>query len=242
MKTAISKTPEPIHLPAAVYDLAIRLGADPNSRMKTIRLTQSGRMKTKLESTSFMAFTATQTIAIRTCAFDWLAHFSPFGILSARDALADGQGRLDIKAFGLFPLARAEHSVALLRGELMRYLAEIPWAPDAILHNRELAWRTDGPDTIIVTAGLGDAKSEVTLSLNGDGRIETVFAADRPRSATKPFLPTPWRGRFSDYRQQGNVCLPYSGEVGWEIDGIENVYWRGDIKSWEAIPETSIGL
>ena len=46
-----------------------------------------------------------------------------------------GEGRFDIVALGFIPIARAKHTPALVRGELMRYLAEIPWAPDAILCN-----------------------------------------------------------------------------------------------------------
>jgi len=53
-------------------------------------------------------------------------------------------------ALGVIPVARAERSSALMRGELMRYLAELAWAPDAFLFNTTLfnttlRWRDDGP-------------------------------------------------------------------------------------------------
>lgn len=73
------------------------------------------------------------------------------------------------------------------------------------------------------------------LTLNADGRIASAFAPDRPRSATVPFLPTPWRGRFSDYRHHDGYWLPFSGEVGWVIDGKETVYWQGHIATWDVI-------
>jgi hypothetical protein len=192
-------------------------------------------MKPKLDAASWMSFTATQTISTRTCAFDWLAHSGPFGMVSARDALAAGEGRLDVTALGFIPIARAEHSPALVRGELMRYLAELPWAPDAILHNTELRWRKDGPDTLAVSAGSGETASEVVLSLDSEGRIASGFAPDRPRSATAPLLPTPWRGRFSDYRRHEGRWLPFSGEVAWIIEGKEIVYWHGRIEHWELV-------
>ena len=179
-----------------------------------------------------MSFSATQTISIRTCAFDWRARAGPFGVVSARDALKDGEGRFEVMALGFIPIVRAEHSSALVRGELMRYLAELAWAPDAILHNTELRWRKDGPDTLSVSAGTGETASEVMLSLDGEGRIGGSFSPDRPRSATAPFLPTPWRGRFSDYRRHENRWLPFAGEVAWEIDGKEFVYWQGRIEHW----------
>lgn len=236
--------PEPAHeagerLPAAVYDLAIRLGATPTDRCSTVRLTQAGRMKRELDSDAWMAFTATQTIATNACEFDWRARAGPLGLISGRDALVAGEGRFDIMALGFIPIARAPHTPALVRGELMRYLAEIPWAPHAILCNHALRWRVDGPDTLAVSAGSGGTACEVLLSLDGDGRIEGGFAPDRPRSAAAPILPTPWRGRFSDYRRHGDIWLPFAGEVAWEIDGQEAPYWECRIKDWEASPNAA---
>ena len=221
-------------LPAAVYDLALRLGANPEMSRKTVKLRQTGRMKQRLGATSWMSFTATQTIDTCECAFDWRARFGPFGMISVRDGLKGGQGRLDVMALGVIPIARAERSSALMRGELMRYLAELAWAPDAILLNTTLRWREDGPDRLAVSAGVGETAAEVTLTLDGEGRIAGAFAPDRPRSATVPVLPTPWRGRFSDYRRHGNIWLPFAGEVAWEIDGKETIYWQGQIEHWEA--------
>ena len=221
-------------LPAAVYDLALRLGASPGMSRTTVKLTQTGRMKQRIGARSWIPFTATQTISTSECAFDWRARFGPFGMISVRDALQGGQGRLDVMLLGVIPLARAERSAALMRGELMRYLAELAWAPDAILFTTTLRWRDDGPDRLAVSAGVGETAAEVTLSLDNDGRIAGAFAPDRPRSAKAPILPTPWRGRFCDFRHHGNMWLPFAGEVAWEIDGKETVYWQGQIEGWDA--------
>jgi len=221
-------------LPAAVRDLAVRLGANLQSDARSVRLRQTGWMKPRLEANSWMSFTATQTISTRDCEFDWRARAGPFGVVSGRDALVNGEGRFDVMALGIIPIVRAEHSSALVRGELMRYLAEVPWAPDAILQNTELRWRKDGPDTLAVSVGSGETACEVVLSLDAEGRIAGGFAPDRPRSATAPYLPTPWRGRFSDYRRHCGRWLPFAGEVGWEIDGKETLYWQARIEHWEA--------
>jgi hypothetical protein len=220
-------------LPSAVHDLALRLSERQDGNASGVTLTQTGRMKAKFDAKSWMAFTASQSIATRICEFDWRARVGPFGAVSGRDALKDGQGRFDIMALGFIPIARAEHSAALVRGELMRYLAELPWAPDAILLNTALRWREDGPDSLVVSAGAGETAVEVTLSLDTEGRVAGAFAPDRPRSATAPILPTPWRGRFSDYRRHKGRWLPFAGEVGWEIDGIEKVYWQARVEHWE---------
>lgn len=221
-------------LPSAVRDLASRLGVKPKHERVQVALKQTGRMKAKLEAQNWMAFNATQSISTWTCAFDWRARVGPLGLITGRDALEHGEGRFDIKALGFIPLARAAHTPALVRGELMRYLAELPWAPDAILQNAELRWSVEGPDALSVSAGQGETESKVILNLDTDGRIAGAFATDRPRSATAPFLPTPWRGRFSDYRQHAGLWLPFAGEVAWEIDGRELIYWQARVDHWEA--------
>jgi hypothetical protein len=225
-------------LPSAVLGLAARLGVKSSSNTTAVSLTQSGRMKAKLDAKSWMAFTARQSISTRTCAFDWRARAGPLGMVSGRDALENGEGRFDIMALGIIPIARAAHSAALVRGELMRYLAELPWAPDAIVLNTALRWREDGADKIIVGAGTGETAVDVVLSLDTEGRIAGAFAPDRPRSAVAPVLPTPWRGRFSDYRQHNGRWLPFAGEVGWEIEGRELIYWQARIERWQAIGDT----
>ena len=73
-------------LPAAVYDLAVGLGEKPEDNRSSVRLTQTGRMKRDLDVEAWLAFTAAQTISMRSCEFDWRAKAGPFGLASGRDA------------------------------------------------------------------------------------------------------------------------------------------------------------
>ena len=90
-------------LPAAVHDLALRLGADPKINRSSVKLTQTGRIKRNIQKESWLSFTATQTISTRECAFDWRARAGPFGVVSARDALTGGEGRFDVMALARHP-------------------------------------------------------------------------------------------------------------------------------------------
>ena len=81
---------------------------------------------------------------------------------------------------------------------------------------------------------MGETLCEVLLSLDSGGRIAGSFAPDRPRNATVPILPTPWRGQYSDYREHEGIWLPFSAEVAWEIEGAAMPYWRGRIDHWTA--------
>lgn len=222
-------------LPASVRDLAVRLGVQSAPGQSIVRLTQAGRMKRKLGADSWLSFTAKQTISTSNCSFAWKANFGPFGMISVSDTLDGGIGRLAATAFGLVPLARVAPSPALTRGEMMRYLGELALAPDSILANAELRWRTVGPDRLVVSAGSGAVAADVTLTFDSDGRIGEIFAPDRPRSPTAPFLPTPWRGRFWDYRHHQGRWLPFAAEVAWVVDGKSEIYWRGEMTGWDLV-------
>ena len=219
--------------PSAVYDLAIRLGANPGLNRSTVRLSQTGQMK-DIGATKWKPFSATQTIATRTCDFDWRARFGPLGMISVRDEFLKGAGHFTVKAFGIVPITTAPNSPQLSRAELMRYLAELAWAPDAILFNTGLRWREVGHDTLAVSAGIGETAAEVVLTLDGEGRIAGAFAPDRARAVKPPYLPTPWRGRFSDYRRHQDMWLPFAAEVGWEIDGKLHLYYQGQLDDWQS--------
>ena len=222
-------------LPAA-YDLARRLGASPSRKQSTVRLRQTGRMR-QVGASRWMAFRAQQMISNVNCAFDWRARTGPFGLVTVRDALTEDGGHADVRAFGFIRIVRAKGSSPLTRGEMMRYLAELALAPQAILFNTGLRWRDDGPDRLVVGAGSGETAAEVILSLDSDGRIAGAFAPDRPRSVQPPFLPTPWQGRFSDYRHQNGMWLPFSAEVGWVIGGKEDICWQGRMEQWETLED-----
>ena len=219
-------------LPQVVSDLALRLGADPDCPFDTVGFSQTGSMRVSLKSRLWLPFIARQTMAVRSCAFAWNARFLPLGYLTVTDAFENGVGRLDVTALGMIPVARSKPSAALTRGEMIRYLAELPLAPDAMLHNRDLDWREINASTIAVTAGSGDTASEVILGLGPDQRIISAFCADRAASATPPFAPMPWRGAFSDYRQVNGRWIPSAAQVGWVIDGKEDIYWNGRIRDW----------
>ena len=223
-------------LPAPARDLAMRLGAQSDAARSIVSLTQAGRMKRKLGAESWLSFGAAQTISTDSCCFAWQARFGPLGMITVSDTLDGGGGRLQATALGFIPLARAGPTPALTRGELMRYLGEIALAPDIILANPSLNWRSDGADRLVVGAGTGALAADVTLTLDSDGRIGSIFAPDRPRSPTGPFLPTPWRGRFWDYRQHRGRWLPFAAEVAWEVDGTSETYWKAEMTSWDINP------
>ena len=85
--------------------------------------------------------------------FAWLARIQAAPLVSARvlDCYVDGEGLLEARLFGSLRLARATGAQATT-GDLMRYLAELAWAPHAMLHNPQLSWREIDATTVEVSA------------------------------------------------------------------------------------------
>ena len=218
------------HLSPGAIALSRRCGVAEGSPVAQVELRQTGRIRSD-PARKWMKLSARQTIDVRSCAFDWRATTGPFGAISIRDALEPGGGRLEVKALGFLPIAREAASPALNRGELMRYLAEVAWAPDAILANRELQWSDQGTDTLTIAAGV----TSVVLTLGADGLIAQTFAPDRPRSTPGGFVPTPWRGNFWDYREISGRMIPCRASISWTVDSVEQVYGEFSVTDWQLV-------
>lgn len=219
-------------LPREVHELAARLGGTRGASLSSVTLTQRGTMR-DLPASREMRFRAAQTIDLRRPEFEWRASTGPFGCISVLDALRDGsEADLEVRAFGLLRIASVKGGAAAAKGEVMRYLAELAWAPDAILRNPSLAWTVVDSRTLRVSAGQDQARGEVELRLDENGRITRVLAEDRPRKEASGFVERPWRGRFFDYREHQGRWLPFAGEVGWVLDGQTFTAWHGMLLSW----------
>ena len=223
----LSATP----LPQPVVDLATRLGARTDGTV--VRLTQHGTMRSGATARS-LKFSAQQTIQLRQPSFEWRASTGPAGCITVIDALQGSSTTSEVRLFGCLRLTRAkpDDAAALLKGQLLRYLAELAWAPDAILQNAMLRWTSHG-NALRVAVQHGDVRCELGITLNDDGYIGSALAPDRPRKEGGGFVERPWRGRFSDYRKHRGRWLPFKGDVGWVLDeGLVNV-WQGEIAGWE---------
>ena len=218
-------------IPREVIALAERLGVKSSHERGMVHLTQTGRMRTN-NAARWMPFTAQQSISVIHCAFGWRARTGPFRLEWICDTLENGEGKLSVKALGLVPMAHFEQSAALTRGQLIRYLAELPLAPDAMVCNDWLIWRSLDENRLSVSAGTGDKAVEVIFTLDQDGLVGEGFA-ERPRAVGSDFVMTPWRGRYSDYRLHKGRRLPFAAEVEWEIDGSACVVWQGRMESWD---------
>lgn len=200
-----------------------RDGAAP----RLVRIRQRGQMRLAPQG-AWHPFEAVQHFAVDRPGFLWRAHVGRLAPLTVVDRFVDGEGGLAVRLFGSVPLVEAG-GVALARGQVMRYLAELVWVPDAVRANPELEWREVGDGIVEVAAGSGDGRGSVLLYFDRRGRIHTVVAEDRPRMEHGRTVPRRWEGWFSDYRTVGGYYIPRRGEVSWLLDSGPFTYWRGEI-------------
>jgi len=156
-------------------------------------------------------------------------------LLSARilDCYVDGEGLLEARLSGSLPLARLA-GPETSGGELMRYLAELIWAPHAMRHNPALSsslWREIDATAVEVSASSAGGPARVRLIFeNGDAaRIE---ADDRPRAAGHSIVPTRWQGCCGDYREFEGCRIPTRAAVSWSLDDSPFEYWRSRVTAY----------
>ncbi len=168
-------------------------------------------------------------IATEAPGFVWQASMKagPLPLVQVIDAFVAGEGLLDARLLWLLPLAHAQGAGAD-RAEAMRYLAELPWAPDALLSVSGLIWREVEEGSLEVECPTRAGPARVRLTFDREGGV-SVRAEDRPRAVAGGLVPTPWEGRFWNPQPIGGRRLPSEAEVAWLLPEGRFVYWRGTL-------------
>jgi hypothetical protein len=148
------------------------------------------------------------------------------------DYTVGGKAGLEGRLLGALRIMQMTDTDTIFRGEAMRYLAELMWNPDALLFNRWLDWRVINVRTLAVATGDDARRCEVRLILDDAGDLIGIKADDRRRQDGRVVTACPWFGRGGDFRTICGRRIPIRAEVGWLLDGIEFIYWRGRVESW----------
>jgi hypothetical protein len=152
--------------------------------------------------------------------------------VSVLDAFVSGSGELLAKLAGLVKVAGGR-GADYDKGELMRYLSELPVHPDAILNVASLKWRMIDQRTAEVSARSATGSATLRFIFDEAGDVARMEADDRPMSVGSATVPMPWQGSYRDYRQYGAYRLPAHGEVGWLLPDGLFTYWRGELVAYE---------
>jgi hypothetical protein len=218
------------HLPSQVAGHLSQVLPEGAATPSRIRLTQRGDMVQKPGGRR-LDFTAVEELQVGTVGFEWRAGFGPNALVRVRvvDRYRDGQGLLVAKVWGVIPATRST-GPETDRAEAMRYLAELPWVPQAIGSNQELSWRDLEDGSVEVSTLVGGKAASVRLTFDEGGLIQSASGL-RPRLAGRSSVETPFLGTFGDYVELGGVRVPGSAEVSWDLPEGPFTYWRGELTS-----------
>ncbi len=229
-----SMSPRLDRVPSAILRFHAQAVRPRARNARVVRLEQQGEMRLGPDR-AWQPFVAEEYFAVQTVAFVWQARVRMAPLFSAIviDRYTHGHGELDARLFNTLRVAHAA-GPDIDRGEVLRYLAELPWVPQAIVANGALDWSSLDDHDVLVSTGTGTSRCTVTLHLDDAGDIVGASAL-RPRSVGEATVPTPWGGAFSAYADLAGMRVPTHAEVWWELPSGRFVYWRGDVTAVELV-------
>jgi hypothetical protein len=165
--------------PVQRYFRAVLTDGQPIIAAATLEMT--GTMNMSATAEQWKPFTSRQRVVTRKPGFLWDAQVFMFPGLPAHveDSYIAGHGRLIAKVLGLFTVADSQGEGEIARGEFMRYFAESPWYPTALLPSQGVRW--EAVDDASASATLVDGPITLTLlfRFNDAGLIASVRAEAR---------------------------------------------------------------
>ena len=178
-------------------------------------------------------FTSTQRAVTHRPGFLWNGRVLMLPGIAAwvHDSYIAGTGALHAAMLGLFTVAKVQGGGEIARGELMRYFAEMPWYPTALLPSQGVRWTA--VDDRSANATLVDGPISLTLLFRFDdaGFITSVHSDSRGAGVGKAMVMLPWECRASNYQLRDGVMVPTVGEAAWMRPEGRKPYFIGNLTS-----------
>lgn len=230
-RRAVFTTDDLDGLPEPVQDYFANVLEEGQQYVESVRLEQDGELRLGDADSSWKPFTATQYITTDPPGFFWDASVRLWALidLRIRDFYRDGKGSARVSLFGLIPLGGDDTNPELDEGELLRYLAEAVWYPTALLPSKGVEWEAVDERTATATLEYGGATATLTFHFSEDDEVSKVHAEQRPRRVDDGYEPTPWTGRWQDYKTRNGMRIPTAGEVIWHLPDGDMEAWRGRV-------------
>jgi hypothetical protein len=218
-------------LPDPVQKYFCKALKEGQSMVTDVSMRHRGTFNLSGTTEQWKLFTSEQRVVTQRPGFDWNGRISvlPGLPVLVHDAYANGEGMLLASLLGLFSLASIQGKGAIAEGELMRFLAEAAWYPTALLPSQGIRWVAVSDRFAQGTLTDGDVSVTLLFTFNEQNLIETVQADARGRTVGDQVIPTPWYGRFWNYKERNGMQIPFEGEVAWVLPEGAKPYWRGSL-------------
>ena len=211
---AVLKDGQPM-IAAATFDLA-----------GTINMSATG-------GEDWKSFTSTQRAVVHRPGFLWNGRVTMLPGFAAlvHDSYIAGAGTLHATMLGLFTVADVQGDGVIARGEMMRYFAEMPWYPTALLPSQGVRWAA--VDDRSANATLVDGPISLTLLFRFDdaGLVTSVHADARGSGVGKDgvMVMLPWDCSVSNYELRHGMMVPTRGGAAWMRPEGRKPYFVGDL-------------
>ncbi len=214
-------------LPGCVQRWLVHSNAIGREIARSARLTQRGEMRTKSDG-QWMPVEAVQYVTYDRSGFIWEANVRAMPLISlvARDRYSGGRGRMLIKALALFPIADAR-GPEIDQGAMVRYLAEIVWAPTAAA-NEYIRWEPVDSLSARATMSYEGVTASGVFHFNGEGDMVS-FSAKRYREADGKYSLDEWSVTTTGYKEFGGVRIPGAHDVTWKLSSGDFTWFRLEI-------------
>lgn len=199
---------------------------DGQAIVAAVKLSQQGLFNMSETEDKWSPFTATQFVTTQRLGFDWDARIQMAPGVNAfvHDTYLLGEGSLHASLLGLFTVADVGGTPEANQGELLRFFAEAPWYPTALLPSQGVRWEAINDTSARATLTDGATTVSVVFQFNAEGTIATMRAEARYRDKLTAM---PWSGRFWEYSVRNGMLIPLEGEVGWEYPEGTRLYFKG---------------
>lgn len=208
--------------------------------IRAVRMRQRGTFRSATAEAPWSPFTATQHVTLQPPGFVWDAAIALMPGISVRvlDAYHDGHGCLQARLGGVVPVADAAPSPALDEGELVRYLAEAPLYPLALLPGLGVTWTALGNRSARATLRHRGTTASIVFHVNAHDEVERVTGTRPFRRDDGTYEVRPWRGAWRNYEVRRGLRVPVDGQVAWVGPDGAVPYWRGHVESIDYLSAT----
>lgn len=206
---------------------------NPGQEMITaVHIAHLGEFNMSETAQQWRPFVSTQINTVYRPGFVWNGHikFPLNTYVHVHDVYLAGEGILHPSFLGLINLADLRGGGAIAEGELLRYLAETPWYPTALLPSAGVQWTRVDDGSADATLRDGVVRVTLRFHFGADHLIQRV-SGQRGRMLKGQMVMSSWEGQWSDYQMHNGLRVPMRGEVAWLTPQGRQTYWRGTVQS-----------
>lgn len=224
-------------LPAPVQRYFRAVLKDGQPIVSAVTIEMAGTINMSAAAEQWKPFTSTQRVVTASAGFRsgfmWDAKIAMLPGIKVHvvDSYIAGEGLVQAAMLGLFTVADMSGGGEMAHGEFMRFFAETPWYPTALLPSQGVQWAAVDGRSAKATIVDGPVTLTLLFHFNDASLIDSVRAEARGGIVGKEMVMRPWECGLSNYQVHDGMTVPLSGTAAWVLPGGLKTYFRGAVKT-----------